>query len=135
MKFIKKPWFPLLVCLTVIATSCGWLLSEQEYFDENMLVGKWVNDSNSDDYYVFRSNYTGYMWDEGDDVSESEAMNDDNCAFTWALTGATLTILNSTTMTGDSAIPKVYTLKRLTETKLEYYDLFWSVSMTKCRNY
>lgn len=109
-------------------------MSEQEFFDENMLVGKWVNDRDANDYYVFRSNHTGYMWNEGDDVTEDEAMNDNNCAFSWELSNATLIILNSTTMTGENVIPKIYTLRKLTETQLEYYDLFSSMSLTKCRN-
>jgi len=134
MRFVKKIWILLSVCLAFIITSCNWSVSEQEFFDENMLVGKWVNDRDANDYYVFRSNHTGYMWNEGDDVTEDEAMNDNNCAFSWELSNATLIILNSTTMTGENVIPKIYTLRKLTETQLEYYDLFSSMSLTKCRN-
>ena len=131
MKFLRNLNIIAVVCLAIAMVSCGGLNSEQEDFDEAMLVGKWVNDRNSQEYYVFEDSYSGYTWDEGDDVSEYEAMCDPNSMFTWLMSGSTLTIIYSTTMTGGISIPKIYSLSKLTSSELVYHDLFSTYSFTR----
>lgn len=131
MKYLRKLNLFVIACMTVALVSCGGLISGQDEFDKTMLVGKWVNDSNSQEYYVFEDTYTGYTWDEGEDVYEEDACCDLNCMFAWSMLGSELTIIYSTTMTGEGSIPKLYTLSKLTDTELVYYDLFKKVSFTK----
>ena len=102
----------------MILVSCDMI----ESFDEALLEGKWQSGTL---FYRYFSNGNGYSWDEGDDVSESEAQD-----FTWTLESSTLTHIHILEIGG--TVPKVYTVTELTEKSLKYKDDFGkSFSFTK----
>lgn len=91
-------------------------------FDKLLLIGKWESGTL---FYRYMSNGSGYSWDEGDDVMESEAQG-----FTWTLEQSVLTHIHILEMGG--SVPKVYTVTELTSTRLSYEDDFGkSHSFTK----
>lgn len=95
----------------IIMSSCGQ--TEVEY-DKALLAGKWQENTL---YEVYKSDGTGYTWDEADDVTEEEAQK-----FTWTLTGDDLTQIHIMEMGG--SVPKQYTVTNLTDTTLSYEDEF-----------
>ena len=66
-------------------------------------------------YEIYYSDGTGVTWDEADDVSEEEGQ-----WYDWTLEGKTL-IQEHYTEFG-SVVPKVYTVKQLTNSTLRYDD-------------
>lgn len=84
-------------------------------FDESMLIGKWQSGTL---FYTYNYDGSGATWDEGDDVTEDEAQK-----FTWTLVDAELMHIHIMEM-GESGVPKLYTLNKLTQTTLEYEDSF-----------
>lgn len=104
--------------MALMVVSCA---KEIEY-DESLLSsggGKWqLTAENGKDklargeYWVYRSNGTGYTWVEEDDISEDEAQE-----FTWELDSDQLMQLHF-----GGATPKTYTVTTLTASTMKYYD-------------
>lgn len=117
------------LCLVTVFTGCS-ILSGPEEFDKTLLVGTWVVDGHESDHWRFDVNGNGVSWDTADDVTEEEGQ-----AFTWSLSGATLTITHRIGMTGANAIPKTYKMMSLTELSMSYKDESTKkvTSMTKIR--
>ena len=115
----------LFVCLVVLFSASVLFNScqkEDEFFDESLLIGKWVSGTV---YYKYLSNYSGKTWDTADDVTEAEAQS-----FTWTLVKSELTHIHILETGG--SVPKVYTVTTLTATSLKYKDDFGtSYSFTK----
>lgn len=110
---MKKILVCLMLCFsfTLLFNSCE---EEEKFFDESLLIGKWVSGSV---YYKYASNYTGATWDTSDDVTEAEAQK-----FTWTLVQSELTHIHIMEVGGN--VPKVYTVTELTATSLKYKDNF-----------
>lgn len=81
-------------------------------FDENLLLGRWVEGT---EYYRYDNGHTGVTWNTGDDVSEEEAL-----PFTWSLSGSRL--IHYHTMEGGQVVPQTYTMTALSSGALEYHD-------------
>ncbi len=110
-----------LLCLTAsfFIVSCE---TEEDPFDETLLIGKWQSGTL---YYKYFDDGSGATWDTGDDVTEEEAQE-----FTWTLVQSELTHIHIMEMGG--VVPKVYTVTELTATTLKYKDDFdKSYSFTK----
>ena len=101
----------LVAIFTLVMVSC----EEEIIFDQELLPGKWKSGTL---YYRYFSGGTGYSWDTGDDVNEDEAQN-----FTWTLVKSELTHIHIMEI-GGTGIPRVYTVKELTATRLRYEDDF-----------
>lgn len=99
------------VSFSFLFNSCE---EEEKFFDESLLIGKWVSGTV---FYKYASNYTGTTWDTSDDVTEAEAQK-----FTWTLVQSELTHIHIMEMGGN--VPKVYTVTELTATSLKYKDNF-----------
>ncbi len=108
-----------IVAVGALFTSCGPI--EQEFFDVNLLYGKWRSGT---EFWRYDTNGNGATWDTADDVTESEAQR-----FTWTLVADELTQIHVISMGG--SVPKVYTVTELTATTLRYHDDFKSYSFTK----
>ena len=110
---MKKTLFYISMCmvLSFLAVSCE---TEQAFFDESLLIGKWQSGTL---FYKYLGDGTGGTWDTADDVTEQEAQ-----AFTWTLINAELTHLHILEIGG--TVPKVYTVTELTSTSLKYHDDF-----------
>ncbi len=136
-----KRLFPILATICLFAgifTSCSPALE----FDEIDLFGKWKTESEvapeSDfQYCVFLSDkddtgeyYLGKMWDEGDDVKESDLTYLGNGWFKWKLTGDELMEIHLME-NGGAEVPKYYTITVLSETTLTYEDGDKSITWTK----
>ena len=78
------------------------------------LYGKWVSGT---EYYVYNSDGTGYIWDEGDGVCEEEAQH-----FTWEVDESEMKHVYKTWMSGD--VPMYYIITELTTETLKYHDFF-----------
>ncbi len=118
---ITRALIYILLCLTAsfLIVSCE---TEEESFDEALLIGKWKSGTL---YYKYYDDGSGATWDTGDDVTEEEAQE-----FTWTLEHSELTHIHIMEMGG--VVPKVYTLTELTATTLKYKDDFdKSYSFTK----
>ncbi|MDO4191049.1 MAG: hypothetical protein Q4D14_05125 [Bacteroidales bacterium] len=97
-------------------------------FDRNLLVGYWQRLStltDGQDCYRYNADGTGVTWDTGDDMTEAEGQ-----PFTWTLTGDELVLIHEGEM--GAKIPKTYTLKELTSSRLSYVDAY-KVSYTFMR--
>lgn len=88
---------------------------DDDPFDESLLIGKWQSGTL---FYTYNYDGSGATWDESDDVTENEAQK-----FTWTLVEAELTHIHILEM-GGNAVPKLYTLNKLTQISLEYEDSF-----------
>lgn len=95
------------------------------------IVGRWRKASESDYnaagnylYYVYQSDGWGYTWDEGDDIIESEVVNDNyhgNGWFEWSIYNARVTEKHH--FRSSSAITtKTYKIQQLSDTRLSKYD-------------
>lgn len=117
------------LCLMTFFSGCSFL-GGPESFDEHMLIGTWIVDGHETDHWRFDVGGRGVSWDTADDVTEEEGQ-----AFDWSLSGSTLTIAHRMSITGQSAIPKAYTLISLTEYSMSYKDESSKkvTSMTKIR--
>jgi len=87
---------------------------EETFFDAELLHGKWKSGTL---YYRYFSDGKGYTWDTSDDVNEDEAQR-----FTWTLVRLELTHIHVLEIGG--TVPKVYTVKELTTSRLRYEDDF-----------
>ena len=83
-------------------------------FDITDLYGKWEMGT---EYYVYKSNGTGYTWNEADGVYEDEAQ-----PFTWEVDESEMIHLHKMEMGGD--VPMYYIITELTATTLKYYDAY-----------
>ncbi|MBO4281941.1 MAG: hypothetical protein J5873_01935 [Bacteroidales bacterium] len=97
------------MALSVLVVSCK---DKEEDFDENLLVGKWVEGT---EYYRYDDSHSGVTWDTGEDMSEEEAL-----PFTWSLSGTRF--VHYHIMEGGQIVPQTYTMTKLSSTLLEYRD-------------
>jgi len=105
------------ICITLFGAFLALMMvscEEETHFDEELIYGKWKSGTL---YYRYFSGGTGYTWDTGDDVGEDEAQN-----FTWTLVKSELTHIHILEIGGK--VPKVYTVKELTASRLRYEDDF-----------
>ena len=125
----------LVAMVGALVASCS-LFTEPTSFQEDDLLGLWKEDdteafvrftSEKDSTGVYKF---GYEWDEGDGVFESDRTNIDskygNGWFKWQLVKADLTEIHLME-NGGADIPKVYTVRKLTDTELLYEDDFKNV--------
>ncbi len=121
-------------CLLLVAfNSCSGWGGPTEY-DEDLLIGKWQNDSNPGEYWVYDTKTDslgeyqyGHTWDENDDVYEEDLTPYGNGWFKWKLVKKDLTQIHL--MENAAAeVPKVYTVTLLTENYLTYKDELTSKS-------
>ena len=126
---MKRFLFPLAASCLLLLTfnSCDGMFGPKE-FEEDLLIGKWQNDSNPGEYWVYSTetdstgNYQyGHTWDENDDVSESDLTPYGNGWFKWQLVKTDLTQIHLME-NGGAEIPKVYTVTSLTTSELVYKD-------------
>lgn len=118
---ISHTLFLALLCLAAsfFIVSCE---TEEEPFDETLLIGKWQSETL---YYKYYDDGSGATWDTSDDVTEEEAQE-----FTWTLEQSELTHIHIMELGG--VVPEVYTVTELTATTLKYKDDFdKSYSFTK----
>lgn len=104
----KNRYFILAIITILFITSCG----KPDEYDPTLLHGKWKQSSLHE---VYKSDGTGYTWDESDDVTEEEAQ-----PFEWELNKDQLLQIHIMEMGGN--IPKKYTITDLTSTTLKYED-------------
>jgi len=109
MKRILYIFIPVLL-ISLLFVSCE---KDEAFFDESLLIGKWVSGT---EFYKYLSDGTGSTWDTSDDVSEDEAQ-----LFEWTLVNAELTHIHLFEFKG---VPKFYTVTELTATTLKYEDSF-----------
>ena len=115
-------YFSSFLLVSVLFHSCN----KEEDFDETLLYGKWKSGTL---FYVYSSNYTGYTWDESDDITEEEAKND--FPFKWKLVKSELQQFH---LWIGPDISKTYIITELTATTLKYKDDFnKSYSFSKVR--
>lgn len=121
-------------CLLALAfTSCNF--NPPVEYNELDLIAKWkapsdVAPESAFQYCVFLEDKDdtgdyrlGKMWDEGDDVYETDLTYLGNGWFKWKLTGDELMEIHM--MEHDWAdVPKYYTITTLSETTLTYEDSF-----------
>ena len=107
---MKRVILGALACfsLSVLLGSC----KEDPVFDENLLLGRWVEGT---EYYRYDEGHTGATWNPGEDVEEEEAL-----PFTWSLSEDRL--IHYHTMEGGQVVPQAYTLTKLSEAELAYHD-------------
>lgn len=103
----------VLAIVGLLLFGCG-SESHERYFDENVLIGKWVNGS---EYYRYDSGYYGATWNLADDVQESEAQ-----VFSWSLADDRLLLVHKMEMGAD--IPKMYTVIQLDNSVLQIEDVY-----------
>lgn len=104
----------ILLLLTTLTSCLPEDLLPRADFDINDLYGKWESGT---EYYVYRSNGTGYTWDEGDGVTEDEAQ-----PFTWEVDESEMIHIHKMEMGAD--IPMYYIITELTAYSLKYYDAY-----------
>jgi hypothetical protein len=105
-------FFISFLVVSALFYSCG----KEDEFDETLLYGKWKSELL---FYVYSANYTGYTWDEADDITADEAKTD--FRFTWKLVKSELQQFH---IYIGGEIPKFYTVTELTATTLKYKDGF-----------
>lgn len=122
---MKRILFYLCMFLAVsfLAVSC----EPETSFDESLLIGEWTTPSELGLFhYKYFEDGTGYTWDDGEDVNESEAQ-----PYTWTLVNAELTQIHLME-SSDPDITLIFTVTELTATTLKYHDDFGdSYSFTK----
>lgn len=113
-----------------VVASCS--LGTEPTFQENDLLGLWLEDgkeafvrftAEEDSTGVYKY---GCEWNEGEGVSESDLTKYGNGWFKWKLVKADLTEIHLME-NGGADIPKVYTVRKLTDTELLYEDDFKNV--------
>lgn len=116
-----------IACLIMAGfTACNPILN----FDEDLLIGKWHNDANPQEYWIYTtetddtgSYQYGKTWDESEDVFENDLTPYGNGWFKWQLIQSDLTQLHLMD-NGGAEIPKVYTVTYLDNNTLTYKDNF-----------
>ena len=135
---MKRFLFGITTLCLVAATmsSCIWFGGNDPKFEEDLLIGKWQNDNNPGEYWVYSTetdstgNYQyGHTWDENDDVYETDLTDYGNGWFKWKLEKTDLTHIHLME-NGGAEVPKVYTVTTLTETSLIYKE-----DLTKITHY
>ena len=119
MKHLKLILIAILAVSAIIVSMSSCSPDPDVELDKTLLYGKW-QETNSLNFEVYKSDGTGYTWDEADDVTEAEAQ-----PFTWTLEDGILTHIHIMEMGAE--IPKVYTVTKLTATELSYEDDFGKV--------
>ena len=113
-----------------VVASCS--LGTEPTFQESDLLGLWQEDgteafvrftADKDSTGVYKY---GCEWNEGEGVSESDLTKYGNGWFKWKLVKADLTEIHLME-NGGADIPKVYTVRKLTDTELLYEDDFKNV--------
>ena len=113
-----------------VVASCS--LGTEPTFQENDLLGLWQEDgkgafvrftADKDSTGVYKY---GCEWNEGEGVSESDLTKYGNGWFKWKLGKADLTEIHLME-NGGADIPKVYTVRKLTDTELLYEEDFKNV--------
>ena len=113
-----------------LVASCS--LGTEPTFQESDLLGLWQEDgkgafvrftADKDSTGVYKY---GCEWNEGEGVSESDLTQYGNGWFKWKLVKADLTEIHLME-NGGADIPKVYTVRKLTDTELLYEDDFKNV--------
>ena len=121
MKHFKLFLISIISITAIIFTISSCSPEPDIELDQTLLYGKWQEFNNATgntlNFEVYKSDGTGYTWDEADDVTEAEAQ-----PFTWTLEGDALTHIHIMEM--GASIPKVYTITKLTATELTYEDDF-----------
>lgn len=118
MKRMKPYALVFVLCLTALLTACTpeFEIPEGD-FDVELLYGKW-NMTDTQVYYVYQADGTGYTWDEADDVSEDEAQ-----PFEWTVDKSEMIHIHLTE-TGTAQVPKYYIITALTSSELCYHDAY-----------
>ena len=113
-----------------MVASCS--LGTEPTFQENDLLGLWQEDG-KEAFVLFTAEKDstgvykyGCEWNEGEGVSESDLTKYGNGWFKWKLVKADLTEIHLME-NGGADIPKVYTVRKLTDTELLYEDDFKNV--------
>lgn len=115
----------IVCCGVLMFTSCA---PTTITFQEEDVFGRWQNDDNSGEYWVYQSStdesgdyFWGKTWDENDDVQESDLEGDfhGNGWFKWRLDKSDLTQIHMMTVS-EAQVPKVYTITVLTNTTMKY---------------
>lgn len=92
------------------------------------IVGLWLEDGTGH-YVRFTTEQAdatyqyGYEWNENEYITEEDVLNDKhgNGWFKWLLEKPQLTEIHLMS-NGGAEIPKIYTITKLTETELNYYE-------------
>ena len=120
----------LVAMVGAVVASCS--LGTEPTFQENDLLGLWQEDS-TEAFVRFSSEKDstgvykyGCEWNEGEGVFESDLTTYGNGWFKWKLVKADLTEIHLME-NGGADIPKVYTVRKLTDTELLYEDDFKNV--------
>ena len=117
----------LVAMVGAVVASCS--LGTEPTFQENDLLGLWQEDdkeafvrftAEKDSTGVYKY---GCEWNEGEGVFESDLTKYGNGWFKWKLVKADLTEIHLME-NGGADIPKVYTVRKLTDTELLYEDDF-----------
>ena len=120
----------LVAMVGAVVASCS--LGTEPTFQENDLLGLWQEDgkgafvrftADKDSTGVYKY---GCEWNEGEGVFESDLTMYGNGWFKWKLVKADLTEIHLME-NGGADIPKVYTVRKLTDTELLYEDDFKNV--------
>ena len=120
----------LVAMVGAVVASCS--LGTEPTFQENDLLGLWQEDgkgafvrftADKDSTGVHKY---GCEWNEGEGVFESDLTTYGNGWFKWKLVKADLTEIHLME-NGGADIPKVYTVRKLTDTELLYEDDFKNV--------
>ena len=101
------------------------LIRSGDTMEPGQLVGCWQV-TGTQEYWRYRSDYSGVTWDESEDISEEES----NLTYTWTINGDELTHVFSGEM-GNQAVPKVYTVTSISANAMEWKDIY---GMTKTFN-
>ena len=121
----------LVAMVGALVASCS-LFTGPTSFQESDLIGLWQEDgteafvrftAEKDSTGVYKY---GCEWNEGEGVSESDLTKYGNGWFKWKLVKADLTEIRLME-NGGADIPKVYTVRKLTDTELLYEDDFKNV--------
>ena len=124
------------ICFAVLTfTSCS---STAVSFTEEDVFGRWQNDENPGEYWVYQSltdetgdYFWGKTWDENDDVKEEDLESDfhGNGWFKWRLDTRDLTQIHMMTIS-EATAPKIYTITLLTSTTMKYQRYIGGVKET-----
>lgn len=115
----------LVALVGAVMTAC---IGTSEPTMNGNIVGLWLEDG-TQHYVRFTTEQSdstyqyGYEWDEAEEVTEDDVLADKpgNGWFKWLLVKPQLTeihLMNN----GGAEIPKIYTVTKLTETELQYYE-------------
>ena len=113
------------LCLVAVVLLTGCHDENHITVEPGQLVGCWQV-TGTQEYWRYRSDYSGVTWDESEDISEEES----NLTYTWTINGDELTHVFSGEM-GNQAVPKVYTVTSISANAMEWKDIY---GMTKTFN-